>query len=128
MLRGILAFLLGLAFWAGFAFLVNAFYSSIKRSAMKRQPREQGGSLEFFVVPGMRLLIKIVLTLLVGFSILIAGAVHIRDGSFYALLIPLSILLLIVLVKPVPVIVDSNCIHQSRWFVRDKEIPWEDIA
>ncbi|MGB9199420.1 MAG: hypothetical protein WCB53_21025 [Terriglobales bacterium] len=46
----------------------------------------------------------------------------------YALLIPLTVFALILLVSPVPVIVDRNGIRQSRWFLPDKEIAWKDIA
>jgi len=98
-----------------------------RRAAKSQLPREEGGTIEFFVAPSMRLMVNFVLGALLAFTALIAFAAPREDGTLYALLIPLAVFLLVLLVKPVPVIVDGDGIRQSRWFLPDKEIAWEDI-
>lgn len=99
-----------------------------RRSAKTQAPREDGASVEFFVTSSMRLLVTLVLVALLTFTVLEAFAVRGEDGSVYAPLIPLTVFLLILLVRPVPVVIDRSGIRQSRWFLPDKEIAWEDIA
>ncbi len=55
-------------------------------------------------------------------------AMHKDGGSFYALLGPATVFLLISLVRPVPVVIDVHGIRQRRWFLPDKEIDWSDVA
>ncbi len=128
MLRQTLIALLGILFWLGFGLSVGKFYSSIKRSALKEQPREDGATLEFFAAPRMQFLVRLVLILLIAFMVLVAVTMRNPGGSFYALLIPLAVYALILLARPVPVVVDQDGIRQRRWFLHDKEIKWEDIA
>ena len=127
-MREFLGTILVLVLWAGSYVCVRAFFSSIKRSALHQQPRQDGAALEFFPGARIQFLIRFVLGLLATFGALVLVATHKESGAFYALLIPASVFLLISLVRPVPVIVDRNGIRQSRWFLPDKEIAWEDIA
>jgi hypothetical protein len=127
-MRGIFIALLGLLFWAGFYLCIEKFYSSIKRAAHKEQPREEGATLEFFVTSRMRFLIRLVLVLLIGFTILVAAALTNPGGSLLALLIPISVLFLILLAKPVAVMTNEQGIQQGRWLLSDKEIKWAEIG
>ena len=124
----ILVALGGVLFWVGFSRAVDGFFSAIKRSGRKRSPQEEGSTLEFFVVPRMRFLIRLVLGLLVGFTVLVGFALRNPGGSYYALLIPLSVFALILLASPVPVVTDHRGIRQSRWLLPDKEVQWRDIG
>lgn len=99
-----------------------------RRTAKKQLPRENGDTIEFFVTAGMRLMVRVVLSTLLAFTALLAGTGPREPGTLFALLIPLTVFFLILLVSPIPVIVDRNGIRQSRWFVPAKEIAWEDIA
>lgn len=76
----------------------------------------------------MQFLVRLVLALLAAFGILLLAVMRNQGGSFYALLIPASVFLLICLVRPVSVVVDDHGIRQRGWFLHDKEIAWEDIA
>jgi hypothetical protein len=107
--------------------LVVLFWKS-KHDAKTQPPREDGTTVEFFVTSSMRLLVTLVLGALLAFTILVGSAGRIEDGSIYALSIPLTVFALILLVRPVPVVIDRNGIRQSRWFLPEKEIAWEDIA
>jgi hypothetical protein len=76
----------------------------------------------------MQFLVRFVLALLAAFGILVLAATRNKAGSFYALLIPASVFLLICLVRPVSVLVDDHGIRQRRWFLPDKEIEWKNIS
>ena len=100
----------------------------LRRSAKKYQPREDGSELEFFVAPGMRILLGLVLIALVAFTAL-ALAVSVRQGEgWYGIFIPLSVLAALLLAKPRPVVVDHLGIRQQRWIRRDREVPWDQVA
>ena len=119
----LLAVLIFLASYAAF----NGFFSSVKRSALRLGPREIGTSLEFFPAPRMQRLVRMVLVLLLSFSILV-GVASLKAGEgLYASLIPLVVFFLILLVRPVPVVVDQDGIRQSRWLLPDKVIAWKDV-
>jgi hypothetical protein len=120
--------ILGLLLWVGSYVCVSAFFSSIKRSALRQQPRQDGGALEFFPTARMQFLIRTVLVLLAAFGVLVVTATRKEGSAFYALLIPASVFILISLVRPVSVVVDDHGIRQRRWFLHDKEIRWGDIA
>jgi hypothetical protein len=127
-MREFLGAVLALSLWVGFYVCVNAFFSSIKSSALRQQPREDGAALEFFPTARMQFLIRLVLALLAAFGALLSIATHKEGGTFYALLIPASVFLLISLVRPVSVVVDDHGIRQRRWFLPDREIRWQDVA
>jgi hypothetical protein len=120
--------ILVLLVWVGFYVCVRAIFSSIKRSAFRQQPRQGGAALEFFPTGRMQFLVRFVLALLAAFGILVLAATRNKAGSFYALLIPASVFLLICLVRPVSVVVDDYGVRQRRWFLPDKEIKWADVA
>jgi hypothetical protein len=127
-MRELLGAILVLLVWLGFYVCVTKLFASIKRSALCQQPRQDRAALEFFPTPRMQTLVGFVLVLLAAFGVLVSVAVRKEGGSFYALLIPASVLLLISLVRPVSVVVDDHGIRQGRWFLRDKEIKWGDLA
>ncbi|MGA9354703.1 MAG: hypothetical protein WBV46_13510 [Terriglobales bacterium] len=91
-------------------------------------PRENGDTIEFYVTSSMRLMVRVVLFCLLAFIALMAGAGDRDLETVYALLIPFTVFGLILLVSPVPVIVDGNGIRQARWFLPEKEIAWKDVA
>jgi uncharacterized Tic20 family protein len=99
-----------------------------RRTARKQMPRENGDTIEFYVTSSMRLMVRVLLFCLLAFIALMAGAGPRELGTAYALLIPFTVFGLILLVLPVPVVVDGNGIRQGRWFLPEKEIAWEDIA
>jgi hypothetical protein len=100
----------------------------IHRSAKRLHPRENGSSIEFSLAPRMRVLIEIVIVLLVAFTALVVLET-IRSGEgFYAVLIPLSVLIAIFLAKPRSVLTDHEGIHQGRWLRQDRVIAWNEIA
>jgi hypothetical protein len=123
-LRQLLILLLALSPLYLFMFL----FAWLRRSAKKHQPRENARAVEFFPAPGMRILIVSVQVALVAFTILVlAVSIRRRDGWF-AVLIPLSVLVAILLAKPRTVTVDQNGIRQNRWFRGDRAIAWNEIA
>lgn len=128
MLKDILGALLPLLVFIAFYAAVRGFFGSIKRSAKEKQPRQEGSASEFFPIPGMQLVVRIVLTLLMAFAALVGINSNRKDGGLYAPLIPLTVFVLILLVRPVSVFIDQNGIRQRRWFLPDKEIAWHDIA
>ncbi len=99
-----------------------------RRAARTQSPREDGAILEFFVTSSMRFLVGLVLVLLLAFTILVAVTAIRTNEGLYALLILLTVFVLILLLRPVPVMVDRNGIRQSRWFLPDIEIGWKDVA
>jgi hypothetical protein len=127
-MRDLLGTALVLLLWVGFSVCANAFFSSIKRSALRQQPRQDGVALEFFPVARMQVLVRLVLVLVAAFGVLVSVAMRKERGSFYALLGPATVFLLISLVRPVSVVVDDHGIRQHRWFLQDKEIEWADVA
>ena len=103
-------------------------FSLARRSARKGEPRQEGPSLEFFLAPGMRFLLALVLVLLAAFSMLVLGVSLSRGEGWYAVFIPLAVLLAILLAYPRPVLLDHNGIRQQRWLRRDREIAWAEVA
>jgi hypothetical protein len=128
MLKDILGVLLPLLAFIVFYAAVRGFFESIKRSAKQKQPRQEGSAFEFFPVPRMQIVVRIVLTLLMAFAALVGITSHREDGGLFAPLIPLTVFVLILLVRPVSVFIDQNGIRQPRWFLSDKEIAWHDVA
>jgi hypothetical protein len=129
-MREFLGTIFALLLWVGFYVCVSAFFSSIRRSALRQQPREEGAALEFFPAGAMQFLVRVVLVLLAAFAALIFAYALARreDGGLYAPLIPMSVFVLILLVKPVAVVVDQEGIRQGRWFRSDNHIAWNDVA
>ncbi len=117
----ILAVLLGLSPIIAFTLLFNW----LRRSAKRLHPREDGNTLEFFVAPGMRILINLVLLSLGAFTILVLS---LGGDGWYAGFLPLGVLLAILLLKPRAVVVEQHGIRQHRWIRGDREIAWNDIA
>jgi len=118
------AVLLRLLFVAPFALL----FWWLRRSAKRLRPRENGSAAEFFLAPRMRILIGVVVTLLVAFTILALEEIVRKGGSLYAALIPLSVLFAIILAEPRAVLTDRDGIHQRRWLRGDRVIAWNEIA
>src|ERR1700693_3670685 len=100
----------------------------IRRSTRKLRPRENGGSVEFYLAPRMLVLIEIVIVSLLAFTALIVLETVRKGGGLYAALIPLSVLTAILLAKPRTVSTDHEGIHQRRWLRGDRVIAWNDIA
>jgi hypothetical protein len=126
-MREFLGTVLALSLWVGSYVCVRALFSSIKRSALRQEPRQDGVTLEFFPVAGMQILIRLVLVLLAAFGVLVSVAARKDGGIFYAFLIPASMFFLICLVRPVSVVADDHGIRQRRWFLQDKEVKWADV-
>jgi hypothetical protein len=127
-MREFLGTVLGLSLWVGFYVCVRAFFSSIKRSALREPPRQDGAALEFFPVARMQVLVRLVLVFLAAFGVLVSVAMRKEGGSVYALLGPAAVFLLIILARPVSVVADDHGIRQRRWFLPDKEMKWADVA
>ena len=127
-MREFLGTIFVLSLWVGFYVCVRTFFSSIKRSALRQQPRQNGVELEFFPTARMQFLVRSVLLFLVVFGVLVLVATSKEGKALFALLLPASVFLLICLVRPVPVVADDHGIRQRRWFLHDKEIKWGDIA
>lgn len=100
----------------------------LRRSAKKQQPRQDGSALEFFLAPGMRILLGLVVALLAAFTLLILAVTSSKGEGWYAVFIPLSVLVAIFLVKPRAVVLDHNGIRQQRWISGDHEVAWNEIA
>ena len=100
----------------------------IKRSARKQQPRQEGAALEFVPASGTKFLFRLVLILLIAFTILVLAMALSKGEGWYAVLIPLAVLVAILLAEPKPVVVDHNGIRQRRWLRQDREIAWDEIA
>lgn len=110
-------------------FLLMVLFNRLRRSAKRAHPREEGASLEFFMAPGMRILIRIVLLSLIVFAALFLAASLFRGGDgWYAAFIPLTVLVAILLATPRAVTLDSNGIRQRRWIRGVREIPWAEVA
>jgi hypothetical protein len=127
-MQEVLGTLLALLLWVGFYVCVSAFFSSIKRAALRQHPRQDGAALEFFPTTPMQTLVRSVLILLAAFGILVSMATRGQGANLYALLIPAAVFLSVCLVRPVSVVVDDRGIRQRRWFLHDKEIKWADVA
>ena len=130
-MRELFGTILVLLLWVGFYLCIRAFFQSIKRSALRQEPREKGPAAEFFPVARMQFLVRIVLAVLVAFAILFTWGVFVsgeRTNALLAPLIPMSVFVLILLAQPVPVVLDQEGIRQRRWFLHDKEIKWPDVA
>jgi|ERR1700733_3607673 len=107
-MQQVLGTLLALLLRVGFYVCVSAFFSSIKRAALRQHPRQDGAALEFFPTTRMQTPVRSVLTLLAAFGILVSIATRGQGASFYALLIPASVFLWVCLVRPVSVVVDQR--------------------
>jgi hypothetical protein len=103
------------------------FFSRLQASSNKQDPRQDGGALEFFLAPGMRILLSLVQFALLAFSVALVVFAP-AESSLYAALFPLSVLVVILLAKPRAVILDHNGIRQRRWIRNDREIAWNDRA
>jgi hypothetical protein len=124
-LGAILAVLLVLSPMIAFSLLFNW----LRRSAKKLHPREDGGTLEFHVAPGMRILMNLVLSALAAFTVLVLAAGLSQGGdAWYAAFFPIGGLLAILLAKPRAVVLEQHGIRQHRWIRGDREIAWKDIA
>ncbi len=119
---------LGLLVGSSPIILFMCLFSWLRRSAKKCQPRQAGAELEFFVAPGMRILLGLVLVGLVAFTVLVlAVSVH-QGGGWYGIFIPLSVLAALLIAKPRSVVLDHNGIRQQRWIRGDREVAWNQIA
>jgi hypothetical protein len=129
-MRNFLGTVLVLGLWLGFYVCVRAFFSSIKRSALREEPRQNGLALEFFPSTAMNFLVRLTLILLAGFTAftLVYALRRKEVEGLYAPLIPLAVFVSILLAKPVSVVVDRDGIRQERWFRSDKQIAWDDVA
>lgn len=129
MLREILTTILALLLWVGLYACVRAFFSSIKRSALRQEPRQNGIALEFFPVARMQFLVRLILVLLVAFTILVTAGAAVSGAGYNALLaplVPMSVFILILLTQPVTVVLDQEGIRQLRWFLHNNE--WKGIT
>jgi nicotinamide riboside transporter PnuC len=72
----------------------------LRRSAEKHEPKRDGSALEFFVAPGMQILLTLVLVALVAFTVLVLAVLIHQSEGWYGVFIPLSILGAILLAKP----------------------------
>jgi hypothetical protein len=120
--------LLGLLVAISPIILLMLLFSWLRRSATKYQPREDASALEFFVAPGMRILIRLVLALLVAFTLLTLALAFSKGEGWFGIVIPLSVLVAIILAQPRPVTIDHHGIRQNRWIRRHREIAWSEIA
>ncbi len=130
-MREFLGAVLALALLVGSYLCVRAFFSSIKRLALCQEPRERGPAVEFFLVARMQFVVRMILALLLAFAILFMWGVFEsgeRVNALLAALIPMSVFVLILLLRPVPVVLDLEGIRQRRWFLHEKEIKWADVA
>ncbi len=100
----------------------------IKRSARKQEPRQEEAALEFAPAPAMQFLLGLVLLLLIAFSILVLVMALSAGEGWYAVFIPLAVLVALLLAKPRPVVLDHNGIRQRRWLRQDRAITWDEIA
>lgn len=100
----------------------------IRRSTRKLRPRENGTSVEFSLTPRMHVLIEIVTVSLVAFTALIVSETVRKGEGLYAVLIPISVLVAILLAEPRTVLIDHEGIRQHRWLRGDRVIPWNQIA
>jgi hypothetical protein len=108
--------------------LFMLLFNWLRRSAKKLHPRQDGSALEFFVSPGMGILLRLVVFLLLAFTILVL-VVSLSRGSdgWYGAFVPLAVLVAIFLATP-RVIVDPGGVRQRRWIRGDREIRWGEIA
>ena len=120
--------LLGLLLGFSPIILFMCLFSYLRRSAKKNEPRQDASKLEFFVAPGMKILLRVVLVALAAFSVLVLVASRSAGGGLFAVFIPLSVLVAILLTKPRTVVLDHNGIHQARGIRQDREIPWNEVA
>jgi hypothetical protein len=104
-------------------------FNWLRRSAKKLSPKHEGTSVEFYVSPGMRMLLWLTVSLLIGFMVLVLGASLSRGGDgWYGVLIPLAVLLAILLAMPRTIVADDRGIRQRLWIGGDREITWNEIA
>jgi hypothetical protein len=108
--------------------LFMCLFGWLRRSATKHQPRQDGATLEFFLAPGMRILIGGVVTALVAFTLLVLGVSAHQGGGWYGVFIPLAVLGTILLAKPRPVVLDHDSIRQERWIRGERKIAWNQVA
>ncbi len=125
LLGTLLALLVGFSPIAFFMLL----FKWLRRSARRLEPKDEGSSIKFFVAPRMRFLLLLVLSLLVGFTVLVLAFSLSRGGEgWYAVFIPLAVLLALLLAMPRTISVDHRGIRQHRWLMGDREIPWHEVA
>jgi uncharacterized Tic20 family protein len=110
-----------------FVFLPLLFFL-IKRAAGRHGPQQDGPVLRFDIAPGMRALISSVIVALISFSVLVLALAPKHGGGWYAVFIPLAVLLAILLCTPGTVLLDDDGIRQRRLLLSDKKIAWNEIA
>jgi hypothetical protein len=104
-------------------------FNWLRRSAKRLLPRQEGSALEFFVAPGMRILLCFVIVSLIAFTGLVLVTSLRRNGDgWYAVFFPSAVLLAMLLAMPRPVSLNHDGIRQHRWLRRDREIAWNEIA
>jgi hypothetical protein len=104
-------------------------FTWLRRSAKKLSPREEGTALEFFMAPRMRILLGFVIVSLIAFSILIFVTSLSGGGDgWYAVFIPLIVLVAILLAMPKTVSLNAYGLRQHHWLRTDREITWNDVA
>lgn len=101
---------------------------TIKRSTKTQGPLIIGSTVEFPIVSGMRLLIRLVLVLLSAFCVLVFVASLSPGGSVFVVLIPLSVLVAIILAIPRPVVIDSEGIRQGRVLLQEHRTTWNEVS
>jgi hypothetical protein len=103
-------------------------FSWIRRSASKQEPVVTGSALEFSLGRRIQFLVRAVLGLLVAFTVLVVVMAISKGEGLYGALIPLSVLVAMLLARPMPVILDQNGIRQQRWLRSDREMPWSNVG
>jgi hypothetical protein len=63
------------------------FFSRLQASSNKQDPRQDGGALEFFLAPGMRILLSLVQFALLAFSVALVVFAP-AESSLYASTLP----------------------------------------
>jgi hypothetical protein len=119
--------LLGLLLGASPIALFMGLFAWLRRSARSHLPRQEGDSLVFFLAPPARILLTSVLVALVLFTALVFVASRSEGGSFIAVLIPLSLLLVMLFAKPREVTLTRDGVHQPHWLKQDREIAWNEV-
>ena len=124
MLRGLLGLLIG---FSPIIFFMCLF-SWLRRSANKQEPVLAGSALEFSVGRRIQFVLRAVLSLLIAFTVLAAVTAISKGEGLYGAFIPLSVLVAMLLARPMPVILDQNGIRQQRWLRSDREMPWSNVG
>jgi predicted small integral membrane protein len=111
----------------GFVILPLLFFL-IKRAAGGYGSQQDGSVLRFDIALGMRALISLVIIALISFSVLVLVLAPKHGGGWYAVFVPLAVLLAILLCTPGTVLLDDGGIRQRRLLLSDKKIAWNEVA